>query len=127
MDGAGDRVIRVRRPTLDIPILYGVAIGSAHRGAVSSGHSRGRALLGIAVAAGIVIVAAVLAVFAWSDVTLASDSTALARVTVQPLGGTIERVHAFAPDGQAVPLAMDGGRLTPLKPLAPGELVSVQV
>ena len=71
--------------------------------------------------------AVAVAVFAWSGVTLASDSMALARVTLQPLGGTIERVQAFAPGGQAVPLAMDGGRLTPLRPLTPGELVSVEV
>ena len=67
------------------------------------------------------------AVFAWSGVTLASDSRALARVTVQPLGGTIERVQAFGPGGQSVPLAMDGGRLTPLKRLTPGEQISVDV
>jgi len=108
-------------------MLCGVAIGSAHRGAVSSGHARSRVLLGVAAVAGAAVVAVAVAVFAWSGVTLASDSVALARVTLQPLGGTIERVQAFAPGGQAVPLAMDGGRLTPLRPLTPGELVSVEI
>ena len=76
----------------------------------------------------VVIVALVIvAVFAFSGVTLASDSTALARVTVQPLGGTIEHVQAFGPDGQSVPIAVQGGRLTPLKQLTPGEQVSVDV
>jgi hypothetical protein len=67
------------------------------------------------------------AALAWSGVTLASDSTALARVTVQPLGGTIEHVQAFGPGGQRLALAIDGGRLTPLKRLTPGEQVSVDV
>jgi hypothetical protein len=75
----------------------------------------------------VVIIALVVAVLAWSGVTLASDSTALARVSVQPLGGTIERVQAFGPGGQRVPLAIHEGRLTPLTLLTPGEQVSVNV
>jgi len=75
----------------------------------------------------VVIVVLVVAVLAFSGVTLAGDPTALARVTVQPLGGTIERVQAFGPDDQRVPLAVDGGRLTPLRRLTPGEQVSVEV
>ncbi len=71
--------------------------------------------------------AVAVAVFAWSGVTLASDSMALARVTVQPLGGTIERVRHSVRAVRAVPLAIDGGRLTPLRQLTPGELVSVDV
>jgi peptidoglycan hydrolase-like protein with peptidoglycan-binding domain len=104
-----------------------VAIGSANRGAVSAGHSRGRLLLGIGAVVAVVLVVLVVAVAEWSGVTLASDSTALARVTVQPLGGTIERVQAFGPGGRTVPLAVDAGRLTPLRRLTPGEQVSVDV
>ncbi len=76
-----------------------------------------------------VLIAALLAVavLAFSGVTLTSDPTALARVTVQPLGGAIERVRAYGPDGRRVPLAIDGGRLTPLKRLTPGEQVTVDV
>ncbi len=59
--------------------------------------------------------------------TLAGDSSALARVSVQALGGKIERVQAFTADGRSVPLAINGGRLTPLKRLTPGEQVSVRV
>jgi hypothetical protein len=104
-----------------------MAMVSTHRDAVSAGSGRKRALLGLAT--GVVVVIAVLAVaaLAWSGVTLAGDSTALARVTVQPLGGTIERIQAFGPGGQRLPLAVDGGRLTPLKQLTPGERVSVEV
>ncbi len=67
------------------------------------------------------------AVLVFSGVTLASDRAALARVTVQPLGGRIERVRAYGPDGRRVPLAIHGGRLTPLKRLTPGEQVTVDV
>ena len=75
----------------------------------------------------VIVVLLAVAVLLFSGVTLASDSTALARVTVQPLGGKIERVQAFGPDGRRVPLTVEGGRLTPLKRLTPGEQVSVDV
>ncbi|MGD0455829.1 MAG: L,D-transpeptidase family protein [Solirubrobacteraceae bacterium] len=104
-----------------------MASAMAHRDAVSTRSGLKRALLGIAIAVMVVIVAVVVAVLAWSGVTLASDSTALARVSVQPLGGTIERVQAFGPGGRRLPLAIHDGRLTPLKRLSPGELVSVNV
>jgi hypothetical protein len=100
---------------------------SAQRDPVSSGHSRKRALLGLAGAMLLVVALLAVAALVWSGVTLAGDPTALAHVTVQPLGGKIERVRAFGPDGQRVPLAVDGGRLTPLKRLTPGEQVSVEV
>jgi hypothetical protein len=98
-----------------------------HQDPASSGHGRKRVLLGVG--ATIIAIVALVAVAAlmFSGVTLAGDSTALARVTVQPLGGSIERVEAFGPGGRRLPLAIDGGRLTPLKKLTPGERVSVDV
>jgi peptidoglycan hydrolase-like protein with peptidoglycan-binding domain len=75
----------------------------------------------------VVIVAVLVAVLAWSGASLASDSAALARVSVQPLGGTIQRVQAFGPDGRRVPLMVEGGRLIPLERLVPGEQISVDV
>ncbi len=75
----------------------------------------------------VAIVAVVVAALAWSGVTLAGDSTALARVSVQPLGGTIEHVQAFDSHGKQVPMTVEGGRLTPLKQLSPGEQVSLKV
>ena len=75
----------------------------------------------------VILALVIVAVFAFSGVTLASDSTALAHVTVQPFGGTIEHVQAFAPDGRRVPITVQDGRLTPLRKLAPGEQVSVNV
>src|SRR5580692_207051 len=101
-----------------------MAIVSAHRDAVSAGPGRKRVLLGMGTSAIVVIIALAVAALAWSGVTLAGDSTALARVTVQPLGGTIERVKAFGPGGHRVPLALHDGRLTPLERLTPGEPVS---
>ena len=98
-----------------------------HRDAVSGGSARTRALLGVVTVLVVALVAVVVAALAWSGVTLASDPTALARVTVQPLGGTIERVRAFGPSGRSVPLRIADGRLTPLKRLTPGEQVSVEV
>jgi len=94
---------------------------------VSAGHDRKRMLLGMGLGLTVVLAALVVAALALSGASLASDPSALARVSVQPLGGTIERVEAFGPDGQKVPLTVQGGRLTPLKRLTPGEQVSVEV
>jgi peptidoglycan hydrolase-like protein with peptidoglycan-binding domain len=100
---------------------------SAHGEALSTGHSRKRVLLGMGIVVIVVIVALAVAALALSGVSLAGDPTALARVSVQPLGGSIEHVHAFGPHGQKVPLTVEGGRLTPLRRLTPGEQVSVDV
>jgi hypothetical protein len=94
---------------------------------VSAGSGRKRLLIGVTAAIAVAVVALAVAALAWSGVSLASDSKALARVTVQPLGGTIERVQAFGPNGKRVPLAITSGRLTPLQRLTPGEQVSVDV
>jgi L,D-transpeptidase catalytic domain len=99
----------------------------ADHDAAPARSGRVRVLAGVATFVIVVIIALVVAVLAWSGVTLASDSTALARVSVQPLGGTIERVQAFGPGGRRVPLAIHAGRLTPLMLLTPGEQVSVNV
>src|SRR5580692_1267515 len=100
---------------------------SADQDPVSSGHGRKRVLLGVGATIVAIVALAAVAALVFSGVTLAGDSTALARVTVQPLGGSIERVEAFGPGGRRLPLAIDGGRLTPLKKLTPGEQVSVDV
>lgn len=100
---------------------------SAHREAASTGHSRKRVLLGMGIVVIVAIVGLVVAALALSGVSLANDPTALARVSVQPLGGTIEHVQAFGAHGQRVPLAVQDGRLTPLKRLTPGEQVTVDV
>jgi peptidoglycan hydrolase-like protein with peptidoglycan-binding domain len=91
------------------------------------GSGRRRLLLGILAGAVAIAVVLIVAVLALSGVSLAGDPSALARVNVQPLGGRIERVQAFGPGGRRVPLAIHDGRLTPLRPLRPGEQVSVDV
>jgi hypothetical protein len=90
-------------------------------------HRRKRVLIGVAVTVVVVVVAAAVVVLVWSGVSLTSDATALARVSVQPFGGSIEHVQAFGPDGHPISLSVDGGRLTPLQRLKPGEQVSVEV
>jgi len=67
------------------------------------------------------------AVWAWSGATLAADAMALARVEVQPFGGTLVRARAFGPDGHTIPLSVRGGRLTPEVQLMPGARASVEV
>ena len=67
------------------------------------------------------------AVWEWSGAALVADTRALARVEVQPLGGTLARARAFGPDGHAIPLSVHGGRLMPRVRLTPGEQVTVEV
>jgi hypothetical protein len=100
---------------------------SAHRGAVADGSSRKRVLLGLLTGVLAVIVLVAVAALTLTGVTLASTSTALARVSVGPLGGTIEHVTAYGPSGKKITLAVAGGRLTPLERLTPGEQVTVNV
>ena len=79
---------------------------------------------------GLVVVAALGlggAVLWWSGATLGGDSVALARVEVQPLGGSLVSAKAFGPGGAPIPLAVGGGRLVPQTKLVPGEQVSVTV
>lgn len=103
-----------------------MAIATARRDSAPE-HRLKRALLGAGMTVVLIVALLAVAVLVWSGVTLAGDPTALARVRVQPLGGTIERVRAYGPHWQKVPLAMSGGRLTPLKRLTPGEQVTVEV
>lgn len=75
------------------------------------------------------VVVAVLAaaVLAWSGARLADDPVALARVHLQPLGGTLESAKAFAPDGTEIPLRFKGDELTPDGRVVPGERLRVDV
>jgi L,D-transpeptidase-like protein len=100
---------------------------SAPSGAVADWSSRKRVLLGLLAGVVAVIVLVMVAALTLTGVSLASTSTALARVSVGPLGGTIEHVQAYGPDGKRLTLAVAGGRLTPLQRLTPGEQVTVDV
>jgi hypothetical protein len=96
-------------------------------GAAVPGHALKRALLGVGAAVVVVIVAAVIAALTMSGASLGGDSTALAKLSVQPLGGKIEHVEAFGANGKPVPVSVSGGLLTPLHKLHPGEQVAVSV
>ena len=65
-------------------------------------------------------------VWEWSGATLVADTAALARVEVQPFGGTLEHAQLFGPDGRAIALSVRSHRLTPQVRLTPGERVSVE-
>jgi hypothetical protein len=105
-----------------------MAIGSATSGAAPIEHGGlRRTLLGVAASVALVVVLVAVAALVLSGATLADDATALARVSVQPLGGKIEHIAAFGPDGKRIPIAVHKGLLTPLVKLNPGEPISVAV
>jgi len=68
----------------------------------------------------------VAAVVWWSGATLAGDDVALARVKVQPLGGSLVSANAFGPDGAPIRLSVHDGRLLPTTLLSPGEACGVR-
>ena len=67
------------------------------------------------------------AAFSLSGASIGHDPNALARVRIEALGGSVERVHATGPDGKEIPVAIHDGRLVPRGKLAPGEEVSIDV
>ncbi len=96
-------------------------------GAAAPGHAVKRAALGVGAALSVLLVAVAIAALTLSGAGLTGDSTALAKVSLQPLGGSIEHVEAFGPGGHALPIAVQGGRLEPMRRLHPGERISVAV
>jgi hypothetical protein len=104
-----------------------MAIDSAYPGAVSSPSGVKRVLAIICAAVVTALVVLVIAALTLSGVSLASNSTALAKVSVQPLGGTLEGVQAYGPAGHRLPIALSSGRITPLTRLTPGEHVTIDV
>ncbi|MDX6472292.1 MAG: hypothetical protein QOK22_1108 [Gaiellaceae bacterium] len=96
-----------------------------HRGRRRSGRLLLRAA-GAVVATGALAFGA--AAVWWSGATLAGDASALARVAVQPFGGSLVSAKAYGPQGAAIPLSVArGGRLLPQGLLSPGEAVTVVV
>jgi hypothetical protein len=104
-----------------------MALGLAPPDAAFTQHRLKRTLLGVA--AGVVAAGLGFAALVWvlSGVSLASDTSALARVDTKPLAGTVRLVEAWTSGGRRIPLALKQGRLTPLVKLRPGEAVSVEV
>jgi peptidoglycan hydrolase-like protein with peptidoglycan-binding domain len=73
------------------------------------------------------VLALVAAVLWWSGATLGGDAVALARVELQPLGGSLVSAKAFSAGGAPIRLSVHNGRLLPTTLLAPGERVTVVV
>src|ERR1041385_5197366 len=103
------------------------ALAPVHSQRESRPGGRRRTLVWCAAALVLVLALAVAVVLLWSGASLASDASALARVSVQPLGGSVEAVEAFGPGGRPIPIAVGDGRRTPLRKLRPGEQVSLAV
>ena len=82
------------------------------------------AIVGVVV---VIALAAAGAVYLWSGAKLVDDPSALAKVELQPFAGSIERIRAVGQGGAAIPLAVQGGRVTPKTRLTPGEQVSISV
>ncbi len=103
-----------------------MAVASPER---HSAHTRSprRTFIAALVTVLALLIALVVVVFLLSGVTLARDASALARVDVKPLGGTIEHLEALGPHGGHIPIAVKDGRLTPLRKLAPGTPLTVLV
>src|SRR5437868_15223361 len=73
-----------------------------------------RRIIGASLGAVLALVAGLCAtVYFWSGASLLTDSVALARIDVQPFGGTLEHARAFAPDGSRVPVTVSGGHISP--------------
>jgi hypothetical protein len=108
------------------PLLM-ASVSSPHQATVAQRSPLKRTLLGVAGGVIVLIVLLAVAVLVWSGVTLSGDSSALARVSVQTFGGSIEHVQAYGAGGQRIPIAVEAGHLTPLKRLKPGEQVTVNV
>jgi hypothetical protein len=86
-----------------------------------------RVFAGTGAALALVVLAFAALAFVWSRPSIVADAAALARVQEPLTKGTIESVKATGPHGRAIPLAVRDGRLWPLRPLTPGEPISVEV
>src|SRR6476646_2453617 len=78
---------------------------------------------------GVAVVAIAGAVLVWlfSNVRLAADGAALARVELQPFAGSLVSLQVRGADGRAVPVFVSHGRLTPREQVAAGERISISV
>ncbi|HEX4679928.1 MAG TPA: L,D-transpeptidase family protein [Gaiellaceae bacterium] len=76
---------------------------------------------------GAVVLGVGAAVVWWSGATLKGDAVALARIKLQPLGGSLVSAKAFSPGGAPIRLSDQNGRLLPKTLLSPGEEVTVVV
>jgi len=90
--------------------------------------ARRRARAWIAGAAGALLLAALAfaaGVVWWSGAALRRDPSALARIEVQPLGGSLVSAQAFDSRGHRIPLSVRELRLWPRRLVSPGEGITV--
>ncbi len=102
-------------------------VQATSRRAVATSRRTTRVLAVLALVVVVVIVALILGVVGWSGASLSPDASALARITLSPLAGSLSSAQAFGPGGRRIPLAVDADRLTPLTTVAPGERITVDV
>src|SRR5690348_13701678 len=93
-------------------VSVGLDSGSLRRGRRSRRRARRVLWLSAALAAAVVAGFAAALVW-WSSARLVRDASALARVELQPLAGSLLSARAVGPDGSRIPLSVSGGRLTP--------------
>lgn len=87
-----------------------------------------RILVGGAIAVPVVLVGGYLvAALALSGASLGHDPSALASLDADAFGGEIESAQATGPNGESIPLAVDGEKVYPQKQLHPGEKVHLVV
>ncbi|MGD9696804.1 MAG: L,D-transpeptidase family protein [Thermoleophilia bacterium] len=80
------------------------------------------------VAAAVLVVAGIAAYVAThAGASLRADDAALAAVDVDAFGGHVERVTARAADGREIAMREEGGRLTPVDRVRPGERIELDV
>jgi peptidoglycan hydrolase-like protein with peptidoglycan-binding domain len=86
-----------------------------------------RAAFAVVVLAVVVAALAVAGAVWWSGATLSSDPSALARLDLQPLAGSVESITASGGNGEPIALVDTDGRLTPRRLVRAGEQVRVAV
>ena len=75
----------------------------------------------------VVVIAGVFALATLWGATLAHSNSALARLELPPLAGSLESASARGPSGRAIALSYRNGLLVPKTELTPGETLSVEV
>ncbi|HZT91866.1 MAG TPA: L,D-transpeptidase [Gaiellaceae bacterium] len=63
----------------------------------------------------------------WPDATLGGDGQALAHLDLVSMGGRVTSLRVVDPHGAVVPVRLRDGRLWPLRTLAPGETLRVDL
>jgi len=90
-------------------------------------RTAGRLLLGLLLAGALAAAGVAAAVRFWSGASLVADRTALARLELQPLAGSLVSARAFTAGGVEFPIGVEHGRLVPETAVPAGLTVRVEV